>query len=163
SAPASISARIVAASLDAGPMVTRIRVRRTGGAYIRYVEYLRYPLTPRIHERLRDLQGAGGLERVVNRAEPVRLRADRRERHVVMALARVERAEKMARLTAPAAADVEVLAIDVLVRVDRAVAGVRVVAGDDIRAAVAREAHALLERARRSGRLDDDVRAKATR
>ena len=55
------------------------------------------------------------------------------------------------------------LAVDVLVRVDRAVPGVGVVAGDDVRAAVARHAQSLFERARRPGRLHHHVRAHAVR
>ena len=50
-----------------------------------------------------------------------------------------ERAQEMAGLAAPAAANLEVLAVDVLVRVDRGRPDVGVVAGDHVAAAVAHE------------------------
>ena len=53
------------------------------------------------------------------------------------------------------------LAVDVLMRVDRARADVGVVAGNDVAAAVADERHAFLDGARRAGGFDHDVGAFA--
>ena len=53
------------------------------------------------------------------------------------------------------------LAVDLLVHVDRAGPGVGVVAGDDVASAVADQIQRLFDRARRSGRFDGDVDAEA--
>src|SRR5687768_15304849 len=82
-------------------------------------------------------------------------------RHLVaVALENFDRAQEVADFAAPASANLQVLAVDVLVRVDRAVADVRVVSRDDVRAPVARQPNALLERARGARGLDDDVSAE---
>ena len=54
-----------------------------------------------------------------------------------MALEDAQRADEVADLAAPASADLEVLAVDLPVDVDRARAGVGVVAGNHVAAAVA--------------------------
>src|SRR5204862_1958571 len=68
-------------------------------------------------------------------------------------------AKEMARLAAPAPADLEVLAIDLLVRVDRALPDVGVVPGDDISSADPGEVQAFGNRGRGAGGLEHDVRA----
>src|SRR5687768_7110017 len=78
-----------------------------------------------------------------------------------MTLEQRQRAQEMARLAAPAATNLEMLAVDVLMTVDGRRSDVGVVPGDDVAAAVADEGEPLFERARRAGRLDHDVDALA--
>ena len=78
-----------------------------------------------------------------------------------MALQDREGAEEVARLAAPAAADLEVLAVDLPVRVDLAVADVGVVPGDDVAPADAREIQSLGDGRGGAGGFDHDVRAFA--
>src|SRR4051812_36903662 len=77
-------------------------------------------------------------ERLIEFGERVGLRADRPPRdRGMMPLKDAQRAHEVRHLAAPAAADLEMLAVDLLVDVDRARSGVGVVPGDHIAAAVA--------------------------
>src|SRR5688572_32688382 len=74
-----------------------------------------------------------------------------------------ERAQKVSGVAAPAAADLQMLAVDLPVRVDGARPDVGVVAGDDVAAAVAHEIQSFFDGARRAGCLDGDVYAFSMR
>src|SRR5689334_10135232 len=92
----------------------------------------------RTDKRFGETHRLGVGERLIQFREPVDTCADRPPRNRrVMGLEHSQRAYVVTHLTAPAAANLEVLAVDLLVDVDRARAGVGVVAGDDIAAAVA--------------------------
>ena len=74
-----------------------------------------------------------------------------------IAFEEAERAQKVPRFAAPAAADFEVLPVDVPVSVDGARAHVRVVTRDHIAASVANEREALFDRSRGTRSFDGDV------
>ena len=67
----------------------------------------------------------------------------------------------MADLAAPAAADLQVLSIDLLMHVDRAGPGIGVVAGDHVASAVTNQVERFLDRARGSGCFDGDIDAQS--
>src|SRR3954466_16365143 len=107
---------------------------------------------------LRKTHRLGISERLIEVRERVGLRADRAPRNrVVMPLEDAQRAHEMRHLAAPAAANLEMLAVGLLVHVDRARAGVGVVAGDHVTAAVADQVERLFDGARRAGRFDGHV------
>src|SRR4029453_11985502 len=99
-----------------------------------------------LHQSLRDLHRFGIGECLVERRERIRAAADGLPRDGGgIALEERERAQEVAGLAPPAAADLGVLAIDLMVRVDRARADVGVVAGDNVAAAVATERESFLD------------------
>src|SRR5262245_40456752 len=75
----------------------------------------------RSDKRLRQPHRLGIGERLIHFSERVRPRADRAPRHGgVMRVEQAQRAHEVRHLAAPASADLQVLAIDLLVHVDRA-------------------------------------------
>src|SRR3954464_11718464 len=90
-------------------------------------------------------------ERLIEFRQRIGLRADRAPRNrAVMTLENPQRADEVRDLTPPAAANLEVLAVDLLVNVDGARTGIRIVAGNHIPSAVANDIERLLASARRS-------------
>ena len=80
-----------------------------------------------------------------------------------MTLEHTQRPHKVADLAAPAAADLQVLAIDLLVHVHRTRSSVGVVPGDDVSAAVANQVERFFDRTSRAGSFDGDVDTEAGR
>ena len=80
-----------------------------------------------------------------------------------MLLEHAQRPHKVADLAAPAAADLQVLAIDLLVDVHRTRSSVGVVPGDYVPATVANQIERFFDRAGRAGSFNCDVDAKAGR
>jgi hypothetical protein len=78
-------------------------------------------------------------------------------------LEHAQRPQEMRRLAAPATANLEVLAVDVLMRIDGARPGVGIVAGHDVPAAITRQRQPFLDRASRACRFDYDVDPFAVR
>src|SRR5262245_32976637 len=74
-----------------------------------------------------------------------------------------QRAEEVPRFAAPAAADLEMLPVDLVMRVDGRRADVRVVAGNHVSPADSREVETLGNGGGRAGRLEDGVRPFAVR
>src|SRR5688572_4009464 len=92
---------------------------------------------PWIDQRFRNTHRLGVGERIVERGQWVGPAADILPGHFGgVPLEHRQRTKEMPRLAAPAAADLEMLAVDVLVNVDRGVANVRVMAGHDVASAV---------------------------
>src|SRR5262249_57592097 len=102
-------------------------------------------------------------ESVVEGGEAGRLRGDQAEGDLTVPLEHREGAEEMARLAAPAAHDLQVLAVDLTVGVDRAVADVGVVPRDDVAPAHTEQFEPFRDGGGRARRLDDDVSAFAVR
>src|SRR5947207_5307131 len=103
-------------------------------------------------------------ERAVDLGERVGASPYRMPRNFrMMALEKTQRANEVSHLAAPAAPNLQMLAVDLLVNVDRARPGIGVMTGDHIAAAVADEGRRFLDGARRSGGLDGHVDAHAAR
>src|SRR3954452_8453510 len=150
-----MSASRTAELLLAGPSVAMIFVWRIaavlGGG----------PEPRRIDEGFGNAHLLGVGERLVQLAQSVGARADLAARNRGMALEHRERAQEMARLAAPAAPDLQVLAVDLMVRVDRRGADVGVMARDHVPAADPRQVEAFRNRGCRAGDLEDNVGAFA--
>src|SRR3954452_7652623 len=117
-----------------------------------------------INERFGDLHRLGGGQRGVELIQPIRSLADGVEWNFRSELLQEgQRAEKVCRLTSPAATNLQVLAIDCGVHVDGAVAAIRVVASYDVAASVASQIGTFFERARRAGCFNHHIDAFAVR
>src|SRR4029079_5609262 len=115
---------------------------------------------PRIDERLGYSHRCCVSQRRIELIERIRAGAYGAPRNLrAVSFQQGQRAKEVSWFTSPAPADVQVFAVDRLMHVDRARSGVRVVASDDVSAAITRQAGAFLERTRRSRGLDDNVNA----
>src|SRR5436190_4571048 len=98
-------------------------------------------------KRFRRAHRLGGGERLVQFAQAIRPRADPAPRNRrVMLFEDKERTDEMAHLAAPAPTDFEMLAVDLLVDIDGARAGVGVMAANDVAAAVTDQIERLFHR-----------------
>ena len=124
-----------------------------------------WPGRPRIDQRLGDAHRFGVGQRIVQLMQRVGALADPAPRHrrgVTLAGASAPRRKWPASLPQQPRIS-RCLRLMCVMRVDLAGAGVGVVAGDDVAAAVARQHQAFLEGARGPGGFDDDVDALAVR
>ena len=94
-------------------------------------------------------------------AQRIRAGADGAPRNIAVRTRGSPAPPENAGLAAPATANLETLAVDVLVRVDGARTNIGVVPGDDVAAAVANERYAFLYGPSRTGGFDDDIDALA--
>src|SRR4051794_39219483 len=132
---------------------------RSGSAPWRSASALRFS-SAWFDKSLRETHRLGIGERLIEVRERVGFSPNRAPRNRgVMPLEHAQRADEVRQLAAPAAANLEMLAVDLLVDVDRARAGVGVVPGDHVAAAVADQIERLFDGARRTGRFDGHVDA----
>src|SRR5687768_590480 len=88
---------------------------------------------PGIHERFGDVHRLRVGQRLVQPMKRIGALTDGAPGHGRgVALEETERAKKMSGLAAPASPDLEMLAVDMVMRVDRARSGVRVMTGHDV-------------------------------
>src|SRR5689334_2394271 len=101
----------------------------------------------RFNEGLWQTHRFGVGKRLIDVRERVGSRPDCAPRDgIVVAVEQPQRTHEVADFTPPAAADLEMLAVDLLMDVDRAGAGVGVMARDDVGAAVAYQIERFFDR-----------------
>src|SRR5262249_28177725 len=123
---------------------------------------LRFATSVGLDKRFRNAHRFRGRERLVDLRERVGGAADGSPGDGrVVPLEKAERADEMRDLTSPTAAHLNMLAVDLLVHVDGARAGISVMPRDHVPAAVSDEIQALLDRPSGACRLDRYIRARA--
>jgi hypothetical protein len=117
---------------------------------------------PGIHHRLRYPHGFGVGQRFVDAGQRIDALADVAPWHVRrMTLENCERTQEVAGLTPPAPSNLEMLPVDLPMRIDRRGPDVRVVSRNHVTTAITHQIETLFNGPCRTSRFDDDVEAFA--